>query len=433
MTHDVIKARCVVWALTQTQPHLWFVKVPKYKGMIRDGLTMGKKTARSLVLDVMSLTSPCWSALDLPPHHPAHVSLEWRSWFTLPLGSSWHPLEGAGINAYSPEITTKWGWDSRRCYNVTTDGVDERFDPVSGWGVGSYHYDTNRTSTAIMDKSHWNISFMSTMSSWQYLPSPATCTRRVAFQWQLVIYCYTIHVWYRNWSSIVIPSMGLVHLPTFTIKNHQSCTVGKYTSPMDGMGIVLPNVWTLKGVCQASAAASATYSPPGCYQLPWRSEKAEQSSKVTRPTYFFSHFSWKSWFSGDTPILHWTMLIMFYGRKGTEKNVISSNKDSLCIGIPPNISKYQLSTYPCIPTWRSLVTQNHGETMDPSTKSEDRCKAKRKGSSSKNINFQGLRLLYRRKGHHPRCSNHLANLQDWTAVGSSLNVIKQVTQLPIEK
>ena len=64
-----------------------------------------------------------------------------------------------------------------------------------------------------------------------------------------------------NWSSIVIPSMGLVYLPTFTIKKPQSCTVGKYTSPMDGMGIVLPSVWTLKGVCQASAAASATYSP----------------------------------------------------------------------------------------------------------------------------------------------------------------------------
>ena len=71
-----------------------------------------------------------------------------------------------------------------------------------------------------------------------------------------------------------------LHLP---LKNHQSCTVCKYTSPMDGMVIVLPNVWTLKGVCQAAAAASATYSPPGCYQLPWRSEKAEWRSKVTRP------------------------------------------------------------------------------------------------------------------------------------------------------
>lgn len=85
MTHDVIKARCVVWALTQTQPHLWLMKSMKFiqnRKRNDKGWTYieREKTAKSLVLDVMSLTSPCWSALDLPPHHPAHVSLELRSW-----------------------------------------------------------------------------------------------------------------------------------------------------------------------------------------------------------------------------------------------------------------------------------------------------------------------------------------------------------------
>ena len=74
-----------------------------------------------------------------------------------------------------------------------------------------------------------------------------------------------------------IGSMGLVYLPAFTIKTNHSC-IGKYTSPMDPIGMVnvgryipVPSIWANDSFPKTKLPSSFAHSEPRQQKQPWPS------------------------------------------------------------------------------------------------------------------------------------------------------------------